>query len=273
MRDGMDIALRRDMNPQTESFWSVPLAELFEFLATRPDGLTAAEAKSRLREFGSNRLTVSQRNDAATLLLDQFKSPLILILLAAAGLSFFLNQSIDAVIIIAIVLLSSLLGFWQEKRAADAVESLLSIVRMDAKILRDGVAIDVAVDEVVPGDVCLLNAGDIIPGDAAIIDAKDLFVDEAALTGESYPAEKSAGIVAPDTPLMKRTNSLFMGTHVISGDARTLIIRTGAQTEFGKVSERLSLTPPETDFEHGVRRFGYLLTKVTLLLVVVIFGI
>jgi Mg2+-importing ATPase len=257
----------------TEVFWSVLPAQLFECLRSGPDGLSAAEARRRLRIYGPNRLRPSKRTDSLTLLAAQFKSPLILILLAAVGLSFFFNESIDAVIIIAIVLLSSALGFWQEKRAADAVKALLSIVKMDAAVVRDGVATNKPVEEVVPGDVCLLNAGDIIPGDAAILDSKDLFVDEAALTGESYPAEKVAGTIAKETALMKRTNSLFMGTHVISGNARALIVRTGTSTEFGKVSEGLSLAPPETDFEHGVRRFGYLLTNVTLILVVVIFGI
>ena len=166
-----------------------------------------------------------------------------------------------------------MLGFWQEKRAADAVKSLLAIVRVESRIVRDGTEKDVPAEEVVPGDVCVLNAGDIVPGDATILESKDLFVQEAALTGESYPAEKEAGTLAGETALMKRTNSLFMGTHVVSGNARALIVLTGASTEFGKVSERLRLKPAETEFEHGVRRFGYLLTEVTLVLVTVIFGI
>ena len=256
-----------------ESFWSVPLAELFARLDTAPTGLRPIEAERRLRFYGPNRLRPSKRTDAVTLLAAQFKSPLILILLVAVVLSFFFNESIDALIIIAIILLSSVLGFWQEKRAADAVKSLLSIVKMEANVLRDGVETNVPVEDIVPGDVCLLNAGDIIPGDAAIADSKDLFVDEAALTGESYPAEKEAGVIAADTVLMKRTNSLFMGTHVVSGSARALIVLTGTATEFGKVSEDLRLPPAETEFEHGVRQFGYLLTKVTFVLVLVIFGI
>lgn len=260
-------------NEQIDCFWSVPLRELSDRLDTNSEGLTTAEAKRRACVYGPNRLRKSQRTNALTLLIAQFKSPLILILLAAVGLSFFFNESIDASIIIAIVLLSSLLGFWQEKRAVDAVQALLSIVKMDATVLRDGRQFNVPVEDVVPGDVCILNAGDIIPGDAAIIESKDLFVDEAALTGESYPAEKEAGVIGKETPLMRRTNSLFMGTHAISGNALALIVRTGASTEFGKVSEGLSLAPPETEFEHGVRGFGYLLTKITLALVMVIFGI
>jgi Mg2+-importing ATPase len=131
----------------------------------------------------------------------------------------------------------------------------------------------VPAEEVVPGDICVLNAGDIIPGDAAILESKDLFVQEAALTGESFPAEKEVGTFAQETPLMRRTNVLFMGTHVVSGSARALVVATGQSTEFGKVSERLRSKPAETEFEHGVRRFGYLLTEVTLVLVIVIFGI
>ncbi|HKZ78985.1 MAG TPA: HAD-IC family P-type ATPase, partial [Pyrinomonadaceae bacterium] len=254
-------------------FWTQPTDELLEQLGCGAGGLTNIEAKRRLRLHGPNRLRATNKTDALTLLLAQFKSPLILILLGAAVLSFFLNEPVDALIIIAIVLLSSALGFFQEKRAADAVKSLLAIVRIEARVVRDGVEIDVPADAVVPGDLCVLNAGDIIPGDAAILESKDLFVQEAALTGESFPAEKDAGTIDKETPLMKRTNSLFMGTHVVSGSARALVILTGAATEFGKVSERLRLRPPETEFEHGVRRFGYLLTEVTLILVIVIFGI
>lgn len=256
-----------------EFSWSVPPDDLCRRLNTDRNGLTIAEAKRRLRVYGPNRLKTSRKTDAATLLAAQFKSPLILILLVAVVLSFLFNESIDAVIIIAIVLLSSVLGFWQEKRATDAVKSLLSIVKMEATVLRDGIEVEAPVEDVVPGDVSLLNAGDIIPGDAAILESKDLFVDEAALTGESFPAEKKAGVIDAGTVLMKRTNSLFMGTHVISGNARALIVRTGPATEFGKLSERLRRPPPETEFEHGVRQFGYLLTKVTLVLVLVIFGI
>jgi Mg2+-importing ATPase len=254
-------------------FWSLPAGELQQRLDTGPGGLTTAEAKHRFGIYGPNRLRPAKRTDAFTLLLAQFKSPLILILLGAVILSFFLGEPVDASIIIAIVLLSSVLGFWQEKRAADAVKSLLAIVKIEVSVVRDGVEINVPAEEVVPGDICILNAGDIIPADAAILDSKDLFVDEACLTGESFPTEKQAGGVARETPLMKRSNSLFMGTHVVSGNARALLILTGASTEFGKVSERVRLAPAETQFEHGVRRFGYLLTEVTLILVIVIFAI
>ena len=254
-------------------FWSLSPDSLMKQLGPKPAGLTSAEARRRLQIYGPNRLHRAKSNDVATLLLAQFKSPLILILLGAVILSFFLREPVDAAIIIAIILLSGVLGFWQEKRAADAVKKLLSIVRIEVRVIRDGLERDVSAEDVVPGDLCVLNAGDIVPGDAVILESKDLFVQEAALTGESFPVEKAPGLVARETPLMKRTNALFMGTHVISGNARALIVLTGAATEFGKISERLRMKPAETEFEHGVRRFGYLLTEVTLILVVVIFGI
>jgi Mg2+-importing ATPase len=153
------------------------------------------------------------------------------------------------------------------------VQKLLSIVRIKAAVVRDGTSNEIPVEEIVPGDIVALNAGDIVPGDGLLIESKDCFVDEAMLTGETFPAEKSETVLPAETPLGKRTNSLWMGTHVVSGSARALIVRTGKETEFGKVSERLKLRPQETEFEHGIRRFGYFLMEVTMVLVVAIFAI
>jgi Mg2+-importing ATPase len=174
----------------------------------------------------------------------------------------------NAFIILAIILISSLLGFWQERGAAKAIEKLLAIVQTKATVLRDGNPKEVPADEIVPGDVIILNAGDLIPGDTIILESKDLFVNEASLTGETFPAEKTARILPPATSLSQRVNSLFMGTNVVSGSAQAVVVGIGSQTEFGKISERLKLRPPETEFEHGVRHFGYLLMEVTLVLVV-----
>jgi Mg2+-importing ATPase len=140
-------------------------------------------------------------------------------------------------------------------------------------VIRDGKSQDIPVEQIVPGDIVVLNAGDLVPGDCLIVESKDLFVDEATLTGETFPAEKLAGVLPAETPLAKRTNALWMGTHVVSGNARVVVIVTGMLTEFGKVSERLKLRPAETEFEHGIRRFGYFLMEVTLLLVMTIFAI
>ena len=261
------------MNDSHQPFWSTPTSELLTELQTTSHGLTSDEARERLARYGSNLLKPKKKSDALTLLLAQFKSPIILILIFAAGLSFFLRDHPDAIIILTIVLVSGFLGFWQEKGAADAVEKLLAMVQIKATALRNGNSEEIAVEEIVPGDIIFLNAGDSIPGDCSIFESKDLFVDEAALTGETYPVEKMVGTLAADTPLGERTNSLFLGTHVVSGNATAVVAKTGTETEFGKVSERLRLKPPETEFEHGVRRFGYLLMEVTLMLVIAVFAI
>ncbi len=261
------------MKQRPHAFWSAAAAEILEELQTTPQGLSEEEAQARLIRHGANLLKPKKKTDALTLLLSQFKSPIILILLFAVGVSFLLHDSADALIILIIVLVSGLLGFWQEKGAAAAVEKLLAIVQIKAMVIRDGDSQEVPIEAIVPGDTVVLSAGDVIPGDCLILESKDLFVDEATLTGETFPVEKTAGILPEEVPLGQRTNSLFMGTHVVSGHAKAAVVRTGKETEFGKVSERLRFRPPETEFEHGVRRFGYLLLEVTLVLVIAIFAI
>jgi Mg2+-importing ATPase len=264
-----DISLINSISQNSQPFWSVPASELVQRLQTTSIGLTSDEAIKRLIRY----VKPKKRSDALTLLLAQFKSPVILILIFAAGLSFFLGDPVNALIILVIIFVSSLLGFWQERSATNAVEKLLAIVQVKAMVLRDNNQKEIPVEEIVPGDIVILNAGDLIPGDCLVLESRDLFVNEASLTGETYPVEKSAGILAPETSLSQRTNSVFMGTNVVSGSAKAAVVGTGAKTEFGKVSERLKLRPPETEFERGVRRFGYLLMEVTLVLVVATFAI
>jgi len=261
------------MNKSTAAFWSIAATEMLQQLQTTAQGLTTDEAQARLTRYGANLLKPKKKSDALTLLVSQFKSPIILILVFATGLSFFFHDPVNALIILTIILVSGLLGYWQEHSAANAVEKLLAIVQIKASVLRDGSPKEIPVEAIVPGDIVILNAGDVIPGDGLVDESKDLFIDEATLTGETYPVEKSVGVLAAETPLGQRTNALWMGTHVVSGSAKALVISTGKATEFGKVSERLKLRPQETDFEHGIRRFGYLLMEVTLVLVIVIFAI
>ena len=261
------------MNHNETPFWNVPSLELLQQLQTTPQGLMDDEVQQRLLRYGSNLLKPKKKSDVLTLLLAQFKSPIVLILIFAAGLSFFLRDPIDAGIILVIVLVSGFLGFWQERGAVNAVEKLYAIVQIKTTVVRNGDPKEIPIEEVVPGDIVSIKASDVIPGDCLLLESKDLFVDEAALTGETYPVEKSIGTLPPETPLSQRTNLLFMGTHVVSGSARAVVIRTGKETEFGKVSERLKLRPPETEFEHGVKRFGYLLMEITLVLVIAIFAI
>ena len=260
------------MEQPAQPAWSLPVADVVGRLGTTPKGLSSAEAAARLKQYADRRLAPKKRTDTFTLLLGQFSSPIVLMLVGAAGISIFLRDHVDALIILAIVLASGLLGFWQERGAAGAVEKLLSLVEVKAKVLREGVPVDVPRADVVPGDVALLSAGVTSPGDCLLLDSRDLFADEATLTGETFPAEKSVAVLPADAPLAKRTNFVFLGTHIVSGSGTALVVAIGRDTEFGKVSERLKLRPPETDFERGVRRFGHLLMEVTLLLVIGIFA-
>jgi Mg2+-importing ATPase len=258
---------------ELHTFWALSSDAVASRLQTTLGGLTQTEAQKRLRVYGYNTLKQKKRNDSLALLLAQFKSPIIIILLFATGISFVLHDATDALIILAIVLVSGLLGFWQERGAVNAVQKLLSIVQVKATILRDGDLKETPVEEVVSGDIVILNAGDVIPGDCLILESRDLFVDEATLTGETYPVDKEAGTVEETAPLSRRMNTLFMGTHVVSGSGKALVVHTGENTEFGKISEQLRFRPPETEFEHGVSHFGYLLLEVTLVLIMAIFAI
>ena len=254
----------------TDAYWSLPATELLANLHASPQGLTSEEAHTRLATAAKARPHQS-KSSTLTLLLSQFSSPIILILLFAVILSFFLHDTVNAFIILSIILVSGLLGFKQERSAADAVAKLLAIIEIKATVLRDGKPTEVSTDEIVAGDILRLKAGDLIPGDSYLLESKTLFVNEAALTGETFPVEKTAGVLPADTPLNGRTNTLFTGTYVVSGTGTALIVGTGVETEFGKVSVSLDRKPPETGFENGIRHFGYLLMKVTLVMTVSIF--
>ena len=261
------------MSESPKSYWAIDGPALIEQLQTSVKGLSGIEANGRLSADGPNLLKPAKKSGTLNLFLRQFKSPLIIILLAAAVISAFLADSTDAIIIIAIVLISALLGFGQERSATNAVAKLLALVQIKASVIRDNAVISIPTEEIVRGDVVTLSAGDIVPSDCRIIESRDLFVDEATLTGETYPVEKLEGTLAADTPLEKRTNTLFMGTHVVSGTATAVVVSTGKSTEFGQVSERLRSKSPETEFEHGIKHFGYLLMQITLIMVFSIFAI
>ncbi len=255
------------------AYWGQETASVLVSLASSASGLSTAEARRRLQQAGPNRIQERSKDAGLRLFLAQFKNPVILILLVAATLSIFLHDRADAAIILVIVFVSGFLGYWQERGAAIAMEKLLELVEIRALVRRDGVDAETPVDEVVPGDIILLGAGSVVPGDCLVLESHDLSVDEAVLTGETFPVEKTPGVVPAETGLAARSNVLFMGTHAVSGTGLAVVVHTGRQTEFGKLAGRLALRPPETDFERGVRHFGYFLMQVTLLMLVGIFAI
>ena len=254
-------------------YWSEPPERLQEVLHSTADGLSTIDTQERLQQFGPNVLEARERATPFKLFLGQFKSPIVLILLFATGVSAVTREWVNAVIILAIVLGSALLSFFQEYSANTAAEKLRAQVTAKATVLRDGQPQSIPAEEVVPGDVVLLSAGSLIPADGVLLEARDFYVSQAVLTGETFPVAKTPDPVAAQTSLAERTNCVFMGTNVRSGSARALIVQTGTGTAFGQIAERLTLRPPETEFERGIRRFGYLLTEVMMVLVLIVFAV
>src|SRR5271157_218049 len=256
--------------PKTDvPYWSRDVAELSAALGLGSGGLPSEKAAEQLRQVGPNSVEAASQLSALRLLLRQFENPLVLILIFAAVISLALGERADASIILAIVLGSSLLGFYQEYRASAAVEELKRRLELTCRVVRNGKEQTVPASTIVPGDVIVLSAGNLIPADGLLIEATDFMVNEASLTGESFPVEKQPGIVPPQTPLAGRTNTVYLGASVQSGKAKMLAVETGRRTAFGAIVERLKARPPETDFERGIRQFGYLLVRV--MFVVVLF--
>jgi Mg2+-importing ATPase len=234
--------------------------------------LASAEAEHRLQATGPNEIGRSSRAGALATLVAQFKSPLLLILVFAAVISAINRDWLDSLIVMTIIAASAALTFAQEYTASRAVEKLLARVSLRARLLRDGAVVERDAREVVPGDIVLLSAGSLVPADGLVLEADDFFVNEAALTGESFPVEKAPGRADAAAGLAQRPNYVCLGTNVRSGTAKVLIAATGPRSEFGEIAARLAKRAPETDFEHGLRRFGQLLTQLMTLLVLVIFA-
>jgi Mg2+-importing ATPase len=237
-------------------------------------GLTSGEAAQRLRLDGPNALGGEGRRSRLKILAGQFASPLVLILVGASCLSFVVGDPVEAGIILAIVALSAALGFVQEARAEASVAALQARLTLRARVIRDGHEQEVPVHDVVRGDVVALAAGNIVPADGRLLAANHLYVDESSLTGESAAAIKSPRDGEPDpTRDADRDAFVFLGTSVVSGTGRAVITATGARTSYGVIAQRLAERAPQTDFQLGVRAFGLLVARVTLLLVVSVFAI
>ncbi|HVY50676.1 MAG TPA: magnesium-translocating P-type ATPase [Devosia sp.] len=243
------------------------LKEAWARLGASPAGLSGEDARSRLVRFGYNRLREDGGNHPLTVLLRQFRSPMVLILLGAAILSAMLGEADEAAMVAFIVLASTGLGFHQEYRAGNAVAELRRRVAVTSLVRRDGREAEVPSAELVPGDILLLRAGSLVPADAIVLEASALHVDESVLTGESFPVVKAAATEgAPLTP----TNLIHMGTSVRSGEASALVTATGAHTEFGSIATSVAGAEPETSFARGTRRFGLLMTQIMFVLVTIV---
>ena len=243
-------------------------------MGTSTAGLSSEEAHKRLEIYGRNELARGHKHNALYEFLFHFTSPLILILLIAALISSILGEIAHVIIIFAIILISVILDFYQESKAEKAAQLLKDRITTTATVLRDGAKQEIKLPEIVPGDIIYLSAGDIIPADSRLVTAKDLFVNQSALTGESFPVEKTPSPVkGRETSVTEWTNYFFMGTSIVSGTATAVVVKTGSSTEYGKIAEKLVERAPETEFEKGIKSFGYLIMQATFLLVIFVFFI
>ncbi len=251
-----------------EEIWKEPVDRLLSRLAATAAGLDAAEAQSRLKIFGPNDAAVVKRAPLWLQFLARFRNPLVIILLVASALSAAAGDVASFLIVVTIVMASMVIDFVQEVRAQNAVEALRRSVAVQATVRRNGVSISISVDQLVPGDIVELIAGDLVPADSRLLESRDLFINQALLTGEPYPAEKLAG----DDPSgaenpVGASNAVFAGTSVISGTATIVVCRTGARSALGHLAADLAEKPPATDFAVGIRRFGLLIMQLTVLMV------
>lgn len=210
---------------------------------------------------------------AIRIFLGQFKSPILILLIAAACLSFSLHQPVDGTVVLLIIFGSAIVSFQHEYRADQAVQKLLSLVETKISVLQDGQEVQISNQDVVVGDIVLVSAGSIVPADGILIQATNLFADEAALTGETFPVEKQVGVTTADAPLSQRKNVLFSGSHISSGSGQFLVVKTGSETQLGDIAKGLTFQRPEAEFEKGIRHFGMLLVNLTLLLTLGVFAI
>jgi Mg2+-importing ATPase len=243
-----------------------------EHLHSSEQGLSSQEAKLRLTKVGPNQPASAHHTSAIGQFFRLFLNPLIIILLLASLVSAFLGDVINAGIIIVMVLLGLTLNFAQTYRSQRAVERLRAAVAPTATVLRDGKWVELPRRVLVPGDVIRLAAGDLVPADARLLQAIDLHVQQAALTGESMPVEKTVeDRQSTSQDLAEAKTSVFLGTSVVSGSATALITATGPNTAFGDIVERLVHRPPETEFEQGIRRFGFLILETVFFLILFVF--
>ena len=255
------------------AYWSLPAEQLMGQLGASANGLSRREAGARLKRERPHALKALKKASALGLLANQFKSPLVLILIVASVISLLAAEWMDAGMVLVVVVGSTLLGFAQEYIAGNAIEKLRSRITIHSLVLRDGQPKKLSSSRVVRGDIVLLNAGSLIPADGVVLEAKDFFINQAVLTGETFPVEKKPGTAASHASLAERSNCVFMGTSVSSGTARVLIAQTGQATVFGQIAGKLALRPPMTEFERGIQRFGYLLTRIMLVMVVAVLAI
>jgi Mg2+-importing ATPase len=277
LRGSSDVLSRRPAAPRdtatgtSAEYWARHVDALLLHLAASRSGLTGDDAQRRLLAYGRNTVATGTHGTRVSIVLAQLQSPLVLLLLFAVVASMASGEWVDSAIVLIVVVASVSLTAAREWSAHHALQILQERLHATAQVIRDGTTQTVALDTVVPGDVIVLSAGTLVAADAALLAASHCYVNEAPLTGESLPAAKEPGVIPRDTPLHRRTNCVYLGTSVHSGTGLALVVHTGARTELGRLARHVAARPPETEFERGLRHFGYLVVTAMLVMVVVVF--
>lgn len=257
------------MTEKKQAKWNEDLQYWYRHTNGSALGLSQEEAEKRLNLQYPGKHHKSTWSKQFLPLARQFKSPLIFLLLGAVLISAFLGQTTDATIIFSIILTSVLLSFLQERSAGRVVEKLQSLIALKSLVVRDGNPFEIPADQIVKGDVLILNAGDMLPADCIIIESNALYTNESSLTGESFPVQKQAGVLPESTPLAQRNNCLWQGTNIVSGQAKALVVACGSDTHFSEITAKVS-GYMETSFEKDIKDFGFFLMKIALGLSVLI---
>lgn len=254
-----------------KDFWSYDANDILKSLDSSTGGLSRQEAEDRIDKLGENIFEKKKAASSFSIFMSQFKNPITMILIFAAILSIFLRDYSDGVIILIIIMISAFLSYRHESKANDAVKKLLSSVSVTSSVLRDGKFQEIDNAKLTVGDIISVKTGDMIPADCLLLDVNSLAMDESSLTGETFPVEKELGRVPASTVLSERKNCLWMGTHVISGSGKAVIVNLAKDSEFGKITSSLSEKDSDTDFEKGIKNFGNLILRVTTILIGLIF--
>lgn len=247
--------------------------EIFQHLKSDPQqGLNSNEVENRLRQFGANVLEEKRTISPLTIFIEQFKSPFVLLLAIASGLSLYFGENLDAIAIGAVLIINAIIGFVMEYEAGQSMEALKKLTIASAKVLRDGTVQEIPSSNLVPGDVLYVEAGDMISSDARLFSLSQLEANESSLTGESIPVRKQIDSLTENSPLAERTNMLYKGTHITKGNGYAIVTATGMQTELGKIASMVQTADAaDTPLEKKIGQFSKKLIWFTVIIVVLIF--
>jgi Ca2+-transporting ATPase len=253
--------------------WAITTDAALAYLDSSANGLTEAEARQRLARFGPNRLKEKPQRPVWMKFLDQFKNLLVIVLIGAAALAGAIGDIKDAVVILVVVVFNACLGFYQEYRAEATLAALKKMLAQHARVKRGGEVLEIVAEDLVPGDIALLEAGDRIPADARVLVSHNVEVAEAALTGESQAVGKHTDVLAPGAPLAERSNMVFMNTVVTRGRVEVLVTATGMDTEMGRITGLLetaeeSPTPLQSQLDGLGKRLAVIAGMVVILIFV-----